>query len=91
MNLTLPENLVESIPQLSGAAIKTYLALVLVKAAVKRYPTQEDLAAYMNASPRSVFKYLYELEKAGYIVKRRVGAGMKTDYVLLTEPTYGAQ
>lgn len=90
MSLTLPENLVESIPHLSGAAIKTYLSLVLLKAAVKRYPTQEDIAAYMNASPRSVLKYLYELETAGYITKRRIGAGMKTDYVLITEPIYGA-
>jgi Mn-dependent DtxR family transcriptional regulator len=58
---------------------------------VKRYPTQEDIAAYMNASPRSVLKYLHELEMVGYIKKRRLGAGMKTDYVLLTEPTYGAE
>ena len=90
MSLTLPETLVESIPHLSGAAIKTYLSLAMLKAASKQYPTQEDIATYMNASPRSVLKYLKELEQAGYIIKRRIGSGMKTDYVLLTEPIYGA-
>jgi DNA-binding MarR family transcriptional regulator len=89
MNLTLPATLVKSIPNLSGAAIKTYIALVVLKAAVKQYPSQDDIAAYMNASPRSVLKYLRELERAGYIRKRRIGAGMKTDYVLLTAPVYG--
>ncbi len=91
MSITLPATLVESIPHLTGGAIKTYLSLTMLKAAVKSHPTQQNIATYMNASPRSVGTYLKELEQAGYIKKRRVGAGRKTDYVLLTEKVYGAQ
>lgn len=91
MSLTLPSTLVESFPQLSGGAIKTYLAVAMLQAAVKSYPTQEDIAAYMNASPRSVLTYLKELDQAGYVTKRRIGAGRKTDYVLLTDQTHGAR
>lgn len=90
MNLTLPATMVESIPHLTGGAIKTYLSLSMLKAAVNPHPTQEDIALYMNASPRSVGTYLKELERAGYIKKNRIGAGRKTDYVLVTEKQHGA-
>ena len=91
MSLTLPSTLVESLPRLTGGAIKTYLSLSMLKAAVNPYPTQEDIASHMNASPRSVLTYLKELERAGYIKKHRIGAGRKTDYVLLTKMDYGAR
>jgi Mn-dependent DtxR family transcriptional regulator len=90
MNLTLPATLVESIAQLSGGAVKTYMAIAMLKAVVKQYPTQEDIASYMNASQRSVRTYLHELERSGHVIKRRIGAGKKTDYVLVTKPIYGA-
>ena len=80
----------ESLPQLSAGAIKTYLALTMLKAAVKEHPTQEEIAAYMNSSSRSVLTYLHQLEAAGYIRRRRIGSGRKTDYMLLIEPEYGA-
>lgn len=91
MSLTLPSALVKSIPRLTGGAIKTYLSFSMLKAAVNAYPTQEDIAAYMNASPRSVSTYLKELKRAGYIMKHRIGAGRKTDYVLLTNTKYGSR
>ena len=91
MSLTLPATLVESIPHVTGGAIKTYLSLSMLKAATKPHPTQEDIATYMNASPRSVLTYLNELERAGYIIRRRIGAGRKMDYVLLTEKDHGAR
>jgi len=91
MSLTLPSALVKSLPHLTGGAIKTYLSLSMLKAAVKKYPTQEDIASYMNASPRNVLTYLKELERAGYIRKHRMGAGRKMDYVLVTEIDHGAR
>jgi DNA-binding MarR family transcriptional regulator len=91
MNLTLPATLVDYLPHLTGGAIKTYLTLSTLKAATITHPTQEDIASHMNASPRSVLTYLKELERAGYIEKRRIGAGRKTDYVLVPETRYGVR
>lgn len=91
MTLTLPSSMVDSLPYITGGAIKTYLALSMLKAASNRYPTQADIASYMNASTRSVLTYLNELEQAGYIRRRRIGAGMKTDYMLLITPEYAAR
>jgi hypothetical protein len=90
MSLTLPSQLVESLPHLSAGAIKTYLALATLKAAVTDYPTQDQIAAYMSASSRSVQTYLKELAAAGYVEKRPMGAGRKTDYMLVAEQRYGA-
>jgi DNA-binding MarR family transcriptional regulator len=90
MHLTLPATFVERIHELSPGAIKAYLTLAWLKATKKQYPTQPDLATHMNASIRSVTTYLSELEEAGYLRKRRLGNGRRTDYVLLTELTYGS-
>ena len=90
MHLTLPATFVERIQDLSPGATKTYLALAWLKAHKPGYPTQPEIAARMNASPRSVVTYLKELEEAGYLHKRRLGEGMRTDYVLLTELAYDA-
>ncbi len=90
MNLTLPAVLIEQLPRLSSGALKTYVALAVFDRAGRLYPTQEDLAAQMNVSPRSVMTYLQELEREGYLEKRRIGAGRKTDYVLIHHPAYGA-
>jgi DNA-binding MarR family transcriptional regulator len=90
MTVTLPSSMVDSLPHISGGAIKTYLALSMLKAASTHYPTQSDIASYMNASARSVLTYLNELERAGYIRRRRIGAGRRTDYMLLTTPAYAA-
>lgn len=91
MHLTLPAVVVDHLPRLSGGAIKTYVALSLIKAGgTTEYPTQYSIAEQINASPRSVLTYLKELEQAGYIEKRRIGAGRRTDYVLVNAPRYGA-
>jgi DNA-binding MarR family transcriptional regulator len=90
MTVTLPSSMVEALPSISAGAIKTYLALSTLKAAAITYPTQGDIASYMNASVRSVLTYLNELERAGYIERRRIGAGRRTDYMLLTTPDYAA-
>lgn len=91
MSITLPATFVERIHVLSPGAIKTYLALVWLKAVRKPYPTQPEIAAHMNASERSVVTYLKELEREGYIQKKRIGSGRRTDYVLLNELAYGSQ
>lgn len=90
MNITLPASIVESLPYLTGGALKTYVALSTIKATRKQYPTQDDLAEHMNVSQRSVLTYLKELEREGYIEKRRIGSGRRTDYALVSTPTYGA-
>ena len=91
MTLTLPSTFVERFRELSPGATKAYLALAWLKATKKPHPTQPEIAAQMNASPRSVVTYLKELEDAGYLYKRRLHSGRRTDYVLLTELTYGVQ
>jgi Mn-dependent DtxR family transcriptional regulator len=90
MHLTLPATFVERIHELSPGATKAYLALAWLKTNKKPHPTQPEIAAYMNASSRSVTTYLKELEESGYLHKRPLGNGRKTEYVLLTEFTYGA-
>ena len=90
MNLTLPAAIVEQLPYLTSGALKTYVALSSIKATHNQYPTQDDLATHMNVSSRSVLTYLKELERAGYIEKRRFGSGRRTDYVLISEHAYGA-
>lgn len=89
MNLTLPAAIVDRLPYLSGGAIKTYVALSVVKSKINPFPTQDDLAVEMNVSPRSVTTYLKELERAGYIKKRRIGSGRRTDYAFVNTPRYG--
>lgn len=89
MNITLPATFVERIHELSAGATKTYLALVWLKAAKTEHPTQPQIASHMNATTRSVSTYLKELERAGYLRKRSLGNGRRTDYILLTEFTYG--
>ena len=91
MNLTLPATFVERIHDLSPGATKTYLTLAWLKMTKQGYPTQPEIAAHMNASRRSVVTYLKELEGVGYLQKRRLGLGRRTEYVLLTELTYGGR
>jgi DNA-binding MarR family transcriptional regulator len=91
MSLTLPATLVERIHNLSPGAIKTYLTLAWLKAVQKPHPTQPEIAAHMNASERSVGTYLKELEQEGYIQKKRIGSGRRTDYVLLSELAHGTR
>lgn len=88
MSITLPTIFVVRLSGISPGAIKTYLCLSWLKVNKKRYPTQPDIAAHMNASQRSVVTYLNELEQAGHIEKRRIGSGRKIDYVLLNKPVY---
>jgi DNA-binding MarR family transcriptional regulator len=92
MNLTLPATFVERIHDLSPGATKAYLALAWLKAKKKPNPTQPEIAVQMNASERSVVTYLKELECEGYLKKERIkaGRGRTTNYILLTEFTYGA-
>ncbi len=82
MNLTLPAAFVDRLSQLSPGATKTYLALVWLKATSTSLPTQPQIALCINTSERSVVTYLKELEEGGYIEKRRVGSGRRTDYAL---------
>ncbi|MCU7866455.1 MAG: helix-turn-helix domain-containing protein [Candidatus Thiodiazotropha sp. (ex Lucinoma borealis)] len=89
MNITLPETFFDRIPNITPGAVKTYLCLSWLKATEKQLPTQPDIATHMNASQRSVVRYLQELERAGYIKKRRIGSGRRTDYVLVTKHVYG--
>lgn len=91
MTLTLPSTFVERFQDLSPGATKAYLAIAWLKATNKPHPTQPEIAAQMKASERSVVTYLKELEKTGYLYKRRLNAGRRTDYVLLTEMSYGIQ
>ena len=82
-------------PYVAGAALLLMLGGTVVRRVmVRRIDPEGDpnarLAAYMNASERSVVTYLKELEAAGYIEKKRIGAGRRTDYVLVTEHRYGA-
>jgi Mn-dependent DtxR family transcriptional regulator len=91
MHLTLPSTFVERIHELSPGATKAYLALAWLKATKKTHPTQPEIAACMNASSRSVTTYLKELEDFGYLRKRPLGGGRRTDYILLTELTYGGE
>ena len=86
----LPAAIVDRLPYLSSGAIKTYVALSVAKGNDNPHPTQDDLAEQMNVSQRSVVTYLKELERAGYIEKRRIGAGRRTDYALITTQGYGA-
>jgi hypothetical protein len=83
MNLTLPAAFVDRLSQLSAGATKTYLSLVWLKATQTPYPTQPDIANHINASERSVITYLKELEEAGYIEKRKIGGGRRTDYMII--------
>jgi DNA-binding MarR family transcriptional regulator len=89
MNLTLPATFVERIHELSPGATTAYVALAWLKLTGTQYPTQPQIAAHMNATSRSVVTYLKELEQAGYLRKRRLGNGRRTDYILLAEVTYG--
>ena len=91
MSITLPATFVERIHVLSPGAVKTYIALAWLKAVEETHPTQPKIAACMRASERSVVTYLKELEEKGYIEKKRIGSGRRTDYVLLNGLTYGAQ
>ncbi len=95
MNLTLPAAFVDRLSQLSPGATKTYLTLVWLKTTRTPHPTQPQIANHMNASERSVITYLKELEEGGYIEKRKIGSGRRTDYALLHKHgrnhSYGAQ
>jgi Mn-dependent DtxR family transcriptional regulator len=91
MNLTLPAAFVDRFSDLSPGAIKTYLSLLWLKTTETPHPTQPDIATHINASERSVATYLRELETAGYIEKKRIGSGRRTDYALVSELTYGVQ
>ena len=91
MSITLPATFVDRIRDLSPGAVKAYLCLSWLKATNKsKLPNQRLIAKEMNASQKSVMTYLAELERAGYIQKKRIGSGRKLDYVLLNELTYGA-
>ena len=90
MSITLPLTLLDRIRDLSPGEIKAYLCLSWLKTTMKhRHPSQQVIARQMNASQKSVVAYLAELERAGYIEKKRIGSGRKLDYVLLTELPYG--
>ena len=89
MSLTLTAAIIDRLPHLTSGALKTYVALVLLKSTDKVHPTQTDIAVKMNVSSRSVLTYLKELEQAGYVEKRLIGAGRRTDYVLQTDLVYG--
>jgi Mn-dependent DtxR family transcriptional regulator len=91
MHLTLPGQLVDGLPQLSGGAVKTLIALSWLKTTRTPRPTQRQIAEHMGAAEKSVFTYLNELERAGYIERKRLRGGMNTDYVLLSEITYAAK
>ena len=91
MNITLPAAFVDRLSQLSPGATKTYLSLVWLKATQTPYPTQPDIANHTNASERSVITYLKELEERGYIEKRKIGGGRRTDYMLLYKHTHDHQ
>ena len=88
MNITLPIAFVLHLSDISPGAIKTYLCLSWLKLNKKRFPTQPDIAKQMKVSPRSVFTYLNELERIGYIKKKKIGSGRQIDYVLLSKPAY---
>lgn len=90
MNVVLPAPVVDHLPRLSGGAIKTYLALSLIKTTAKRYPTLIDLSEYMNVSEKTVLRHMDELMACGHLRKERLAVGgRRVDYVLLHEPTYG--
>jgi hypothetical protein len=91
MNITLPAAFVDRLSDLSPGATKTYLSLLWLKSTRTPHPTQPDIAKHINASARSVATYLHELETAGYIEKKRIGSGRRTDYALVTELAYGVQ
>jgi DNA-binding MarR family transcriptional regulator len=91
MYLTLPGQLVDTLPQLSGGALKTLIALSWLKTTKTPLPTQRQIADHVGAAEKSVFSYLKELERGGYIQKKKLRRGRDTDYVLLTELTYGAK
>jgi DNA-binding MarR family transcriptional regulator len=91
MYLTLPGQLVDTLPHLSGGALKTLIALSWLKTTKTPLPTQRQIADHVGAAEKSVFSYLKELERAGYIQKKKLRRGRDTDYVLLTELTYGAK
>jgi DNA-binding MarR family transcriptional regulator len=90
MSITLTTNFVGHFLYLTGGAVKTYLALQTLRR-VNTCPSHSELARYMNTSKRSVATYLQELENRGYIQKKSLGAGRKTEYVLLKEPAYGKE
>lgn len=91
MSITLPATFVDRIRDLSPGAVKTYLCLSWLKASKKTsLPNQRLIAEQMNASQKSVMTYLAELEREGYIEKKRIGSGRKLDYVVLGELSYGA-
>ena len=91
MYLTLPGQLVDGLPRLSGGALKTLIALSWLKTTKIPRPTQRQIADHVGAAEKSVFTYLNELERAGYIERKRLHRGRDTDYVLLTELTYAAK
>ena len=90
MSITLPATFVDRIADLTPGAIKAYICLSWLKTTKTPRPTQEQIADQMNASKRSVTRWLAELEQGGYIEKRPYGSGRRTEYVLLTELGYGA-
>jgi predicted transcriptional regulator len=89
MILTLPANLVDALPRLSAGALKTYVTLSWLKTTKTPQPSQREIADHMGAAEKSVFTYLKELERGGYVQKKKLHGG-RTDYVLLTDPAYGA-
>ena len=91
MSITLPAAVIDRLPDLTSGALKTYVALSLLKSTDKEYPTQTDIAVKMNVSARSVRTYLNELEQAGYVERRRLGAGRRTDYALRNDLAYGGK
>lgn len=91
MSITLPAAVIDRLPDLTSGALKTYVALSLLKSTDKEYPTQTDIAVKMNVSARSVRTYLNELERAGYVERRRLGAGRRTDYALRNDLAYGGK
>lgn len=90
MAITLPATFIDRVSALSPGAIKVYICLYCLKATKMRHPSTRVIAGYMNASQKSVITYLAELERAGYIEKKRIGSGRRLDYVLLNEPAYAA-
>ena len=89
MSITLPATFVDRVRELSPGAVKAYLCLWWMKDIEHyRYPSQNAVAEQMRASQKSVMNYLRELERAGYIEKKRVGSGRRLDYVLLSKPAY---
>lgn len=67
---------------ISGGALKTYLAILKLKSDSRDRVTQSAIARRMNIGQRSVARHILELEDLGYLKKRRDEHGMVVDYEL---------